>query len=34
MMVAVFFGCVLVMIMNGPECRADGIDLTDSDSLK
>ncbi|MEY4083558.1 MAG: hypothetical protein RL483_927 [Pseudomonadota bacterium] len=34
MLVAVFFGCVMVMIMKGPEYRADGIELTDSDSLK
>ena len=31
MLVAIFFGCVMVMIMKGPEYRADGIDLSDAD---
>ena len=31
MLVAIFFGCVMVIIMKGPEYRADGIALEDSD---
>ncbi len=29
MLVAALFGCVMVMIMKGPEYRADGVVLTD-----
>jgi hypothetical protein len=31
MLVAALFGCVMVMIMKGPEYRADGVVLTDSE---
>lgn len=31
MLVAALFGCVMVMIMKGPEYRADGVVLTDKE---